>query len=440
MENQQRVLSGELKKFIGKKAMISGWLHKRRQLGGITFILVRDRQGVTQVVVENKEELAKLDGLQTGTVLSVVGEVAEEARVASGVELHNPTITVEVPVTYVSPIEIDKPIDHRPENLETLFENRIVNMRNPVEQGIFKVQACVGDAIRQYLKQNDFVEFHSPKLLAEATEGGAEVFKLDYFGKTATLAQSAQFYKQIMVGAFERAFEFGATYRAEPSMTTRHMTEFTTVDVEMGFITGFQDLLDIISGMINHTIETVWKERETELAALKATKPKLIAKFPQIPMQELHELVYKETGEDFRKEKDPAPFEERFISEYAAKHWDSEAVFITDFPASHMKFYHYQSENNPEVTERADLILRGVEIITASRREHRYPKLVEQLKAIGADPNHPGFKYYLQAFQYGLPNHAGFGLGLERLVQRIIGLNNVKEATLFPRDTSRLVP
>lgn len=435
-----RTLSSELGQFIGKEVTVKGWLYKKREMGGINFLVIRDRKGLIQAIVEEKEEIDKLAGLQIGTVLEVTAKVVEEPRATAGVELHSPRLTIMVPVTDVSPIETDKKIDHKPENLDTLFENRILNIRNVHEQGIFKIQASIGDGLREYLKSQEFVEFHSPKLLAEATEGGAEVFKLDYFGKTATLAQSAQFYKQIMVGAFERAFEFGATYRAEPSVTTRHMSEFITVDGEMGFIESFQDLLDVISGMINHAVGHVWETREAELLALKATKPVLTEKFPQIAMKDLHELCLKETGQDFTKEKDPAPFEERFISEYAAKHWGSEAVFIVDFPASEMKFYHFRSESNPEVAERADLIFRGVEIITASRREHRHAKLVEQLKAMGADPAHPGFKYYLQAFQYGMPSHAGFGLGLERLTQKVIGLNNVKEATLFPRDTSRLTP
>lgn len=439
MKNNRR-LSSELSGLINQEVSVSGWLYKKRQLGAINFLILRDRKGLIQVVVEQKEEIDKLDGLYTGTVLTIAGTVVEEPRAAAGAELHNPVITVDVPVTTVTPIEIDKVIDHKPENLETLFENRILNMRNQIEQGIFKVQSGVSDAIRAYLKSEDFIEFHSPKLLAEPTEGGAEVFKLDYFGRTATLAQSAQFYKQIMVGAFERAFEFGATYRAEPSMTTQHMTEFTTIDVEMGFISGFQDILDLISGMINAAVTGVWQEYEKELTNLKAQKPILTEKFPEITMKDLHELCFTETGQDFRAEKDPSPFEERFICEYSAKNWNSEAVFITEFPASHMKFYHYQSDTNPEITERADLIFRGVEIITASRREHRYEKLLAQLKAIGGDPSHPGFKYYLQAFEFGLPAHAGLGLGLERLTQKIIGLNNVKEATIFPRDTTRLTP
>lgn len=313
-------------------------------------------------------------------------------------------------------------------------------MRNIVEQGIWKIQAGVGDGIREYLKSQDFTEFHSPKLLAGSTEGGAEVFKLDYFGKLATLAQSAQFYKQIMVGSLERVFEFGGTYRAEPSMTTRHMTEFITVDVEMGFIDELSDLTKLLSDLVNHVSKYIWERYETELKALRAEKPIITPDLPEITMKELHELFLKETGQDMRKEKDPTPAEERFISEYSLKHWGSEAVFITEFPASEMKFYHYRSDKNPEVAERADLIFRGVEIVTTSRREHRYHKLVEQLKDMGGNPEDSGFKYYLQAFKFGMPSHGGFGLGLERLTQRFIGLNNVKEATLFPRDLNRLAP
>lgn len=434
-----RTLSSDLGKHVGKQVTIAGWLHKRRELGGLTFILLRDRHGLIQVLV-GKEELKKLDGLQTGTLLTITGKVVADQRAQGGVEIHEPKITVEVPVKFVSPIEIDKPIDHSPENLETLFENKIVNMRNVTEQGIWKIQAGVGDAIRAFLKERDFTEFHSPKILAEATEGGAEVFKFDYFGKTATLAQSAQFYKQIMVGSLERAFEFGSTYRAEPSMTTRHMTEFITVDAEMGFISGLSDLTELLSALINQVCKTVWEKYEPELLALKATKPLLGKLFPEIPMAELHELYFKETGDDTRREKDPTPAEEKWISEYSAKKWGSEAAFITEFPASSMKFYHFRSEKDPQVAERADLIFRGVEIVTVSQREHRYEKVVEQLKAIGGDPEDPGYKYFLQAFRYGMPPEGGFGLGLERLTQKIIGLRNVKEATLFPRDTNRLAP
>jgi nondiscriminating aspartyl-tRNA synthetase len=436
----QRVLSSALNTSVGTVVTVAGWLHKKRKLGHLTFLLLRDRAGVIQILIEDVEQGRKLDGIYQGSIVTITGTVVAEPRAALGVEIHAPIIHVDCPVTEPGPIEIDKPIDHQSENLDTLFEFRVLNMRNPTEQGIWKIQAGVGNAIRAFLVAHDFTEFHSPKLLAGSTEGGAEVFKLNYFGKQATLAQSAQFYKQIMVGSLERVFEFGATYRAEPSMTTRHMTEFTTVDVEMGFIDDVKDVMTMAGKMVQSACSEIFNTHAHELAALKA-KPALVpATIPVIPLKELHQLCFEQTGQDFRAEKDPSPFEERWICAYAAEHWASEAVFITEFPASDMKFYHYRNETNPEVADRFDLLFRGVEIMTGSRREHRYEQLIEQLKNIGGNPEDPGFKYYLQAFKFGMPPHGGFGLGLERLVQKIIGLNNVKEATLFPRDTNRLTP
>lgn len=434
-----RILSSELPRHVGKRVHVSGWLHKRRDLGKITFLVLRDRHGLMQIV-DQGGEAGKLHGLQNGTVLTIVGTVVSDAKAPDGIELHEPTITVDVPVEHPSPIEVDKPIDHTAENQDTLFENRVIGLRNPTERGIFKVQVGVQQAVREYLTANDFTEFNSPKLLAGSTEGGAEVFRLAYFGKEATLAQSAQFYKQIMVGVFERVFEINPTYRAEPSFTTRHMTEFIHIDLEMGFIDGVGDVLAIADGLLHDVCAKVWERHEKELVALGAIKPLLAAKIPVVPLRELHALYSEATGQDMTEEKDPTPAEERWICEYAAKGWKTEAVFISEFPASDMKFYHYRNEENPEVADRADLLFRGVEIATLSRREHRYAKLVEQLKAIGGNPDHPGFKYYLMAFKYGLPAHGGFGMGLERLTQKIIGLSSVKEATLFPRDVKRLAP
>ncbi|MDB4977916.1 MAG: Aspartyl-tRNA synthetase [Candidatus Peribacteria bacterium] len=434
-----RILSSELKYHTGKQVQVSGWLHKKRQLGKITFLILRDRHGLIQIVDETNES-EKLRGLHNGTVLTVTGNVIGLEKAPSGAEIHHPVITVDVSVEHVSPIEVDKAIDHTPENLETLFENRVIGLRNVIERGIFKVQANVKQSVRDYLRSQDFTEFNSPKLLAGSTEGGAEVFKLDYFGKEATLAQSAQFYKQIMVGVFERVYEINPTYRAELSYTTRHMTEFMHIDVEMGFIEGLQDVLAIAGGILHVACTNAWKDHEEELLALGAVKPVLKQQLPIVSLKELHRLYTESTGQDTTKEKDPTPAEERWICEYSAKEWKSEAVFVSEFPAKDMKFYHYRNELNPDVADRADLLFRGVEIATLSRREHRYDKLVEQLKAVGGDPEHLGFKYYLMAFKYGLPAHGGFGMGLERLTQKIIGLHSVKEATLFPRDVNRLQP
>ena len=282
---------------------------------------------------------------------------------------------------------------------------------------------------------------HTPKLLAEATEGGAEVFTLPYFDKTATLAQSPQFYKQMMVGVFERVFEIAPVFRAELSATTRHMSEYTSIDGEMGFIT-LRDLEDFLSGLLNKVVDDTWQQYEPELKRWNATRPLLPEKIPEITIDEIHELYLKATKEDFTGEDDLAPAEEKWICEWAKKNKQSEAVFVTGWSAKSktFKFYHRANQENPDVADRADLLFRGVEIVTLSMREHRYDQVVAQMKEKGYDPEDPGFQPLLSAMRYGMPPHGGFGLGLERLTQRIIGLNNVKEATLFPRDINRLTP
>ncbi len=434
-----RVLSDDLNSFVGKKVTIEGWIHKKRLLGGLNFINVRDRKGLTQVLVEDKSEVEKLRGLQIGTVLKVNARVVADKRAPGGAELHNAQIEVIVPVTEAPPIEIDKPLDHKAENLDTLFEYRPIGLRNLQESAILKIQTAVKNSARETLKELDFVEFNSPKLLPGATEGGAEVFKLDYFGKEATLAQSAQFYKQIMVGVFERAFEINPTYRAELSATTRHMTEFIHIDAEAGFIS-FDELMEFMSRVVNNAVEEAWSNYEPELKKWNASKPKLAKVIPKLTLLEVHEKFSKVNKIDTTLEKDLRPEEEKWICEWAKKNLDSEAVFVTDWPASEAKFYHKIKDDNKEIAVRCDLLFRGVEIATGSMRENNYKTLVSKLKSIGADVEHPGFKYYLMAFKYGLPPHGGFGMGLERLTQKIIGLNNVKEASAFPRDINRLAP
>lgn len=435
-----RVLSSEIKNHGGKNVKVRGWLHKKRKLGGLNFINVRDRRGLVQILVEAESEMEKLRGLQIGTVLTVEGKVKKDERAPNGAEIHDPKLTVEVPVEDEPPIEIDKPLDHKSENLDTLFEHRVIGLRNLREQAIFRIQAEVKEAARQYLRGNEFVEFNSPKLLAGATEGGAEVFKLDYFGQSATLAQSGQFYKQIMAGVYERVFEINPTYRAEPSATTRHMSEFIHIDVEMCFV-DFNELLNTAEGLLRAMVEHVCKTSEEQLRTWNAQKPKLAEKLPRMTLTEVHELYEKETKDKIEDKRDLTPAEERWVCEYAKKKHGSEAVFVTDWPEYDMKFYHKTKDDNPKTAERADLLFRGVEIATITMREHRYGQLVKQLKEkTGAAPDEPGFKYYLQAFKYGMPPHGGFGWGLERTVEKILNLNNVKEATLFPRDMNRLAP
>lgn len=439
-----RVLNKEVAKHIGKPVTVQGWLHKKRLLGGLTFINVRDRSGLVQVVIHDKAESEKLRGLQIGTVLTVTGQAKKEDRAPGGAEIHDPKLEIIIPVTDEPPIEIDKPLSHKSENLDTLLDNRPLTLRNLQEQSIFKVQAKVLEAFRAYFKENDFTEMNSPKLLAEATEGGAEVFRLDYFGKTATLAQSAQFYKQIMVGVFERVFETNPTYRAEPSATTRHMTEYITVDAEIGFIE-FEDLLNLAGGALLYLVEAVQRDCPEALKMWNVPPFVLPAKaedIPRLTIHEIHEKFLKATKEDHTGEDDLAPGEERWICEWAKKEKGSEAVLVVGWPSKSktFKFYHRANEDNPEIADRADLLFRGLEITTLSMREHRYDRLIKQLKSMGGDPDSPGFQPLLSVYRYGMPPHGGWGWGLERTVEKLLNLNNIKEATLFPRDINRLSP
>lgn len=439
-----RTLAKDIAKEIGGQATVEGWLHKKRLLGGLNFVSLRDRSGLVQILVEKGDEVEKLRGLQIGTVLSITGEVVTDERAPGGAEIHEPVITVLVPVTDEPPIEIDKPISHKSEHLDTLFENRAISLRNIHEQAIFKTKDVVCQSIRRYFAANEFTEIHTPKLLAEATEGGAEVFTLDYFGKTATLAQSAQFYKQMMVGVFERVFEIGSTYRAEPSATTRHLTEFMTVDCELGFV-DFDELQNLLGGLLITVVNDTWDSCEGYFKPWNVTKAALPDRpedIPRITIDEIHEMYKKATNEDYTGEDDLRPDEERWICEWAKKNKGSDAVFVTGWSAKSktFKFYHKADEQNPDVALRADLLFRGVEITTLSMRQHEYGKLIAQLKAMGGNPDNPGYATYLSAFKYGMPPHGGFGLGLERLVEKLFKLNNIKEATLFPRDINRLAP
>lgn len=437
-----RTLTRELIDKVGERVSIQGWLHKKRLLGGLNFITVRDRSGIAQSLIDDKDELEKLRGMQVGTVVTFEGEVVADERAPGGAELHDVKVTVEVPVTDEPPIEIDKPISHKPENLDTLFEYRVLGLRNLQEQKIFKIRASILRYIREHLTEREFTEIQTPKLLPGATEGGAEVFTLDYFGKEATLAQSPQFYKQMMVGVFERVFEIGQAYRAEPSATTRHMTELTMLDIEMGFIKDHDEVLDTVGGVVQDVLKRVYADHAADLKSWNAPELKLPegGQVPKFTVAEIHEMYTKATKTDVTDEKDLTPDEERWISEYARKKLGSDLVYAVKFPREAMKFYHKANPEDENTVLWGDLLFRGLEIATVPMRENNYEKMVQQMKDAGLNPEDEGFKYYLQAFKYGLPAHGGCGLGIDRLVQKTVGLGNIKEATLFPRDINRLAP
>ena len=433
-----RVLSSDVKDHAGQAVHIEGWLHKKRLLGGLTFINVRDRRGLVQVVIDDKKEVEKLRGLQIGTVLAVDGKVVAEPRAPGGAELHEAKLEILVPVEAEPPIEIDKPLSHKPDNLDTLFDHRVLGLRNLQETAIFKIRSELTRYIREFLYKNDFVEINTPKLVAGAAEGGAEVFKLDYFGKEATLAQSPQLYKQIMVGVFERVFEIAPAFRAELSATTRHVSEVTMLDIEMGFIKDHNDVLNLVQDMVHDVLTRIYKEHGDELKSLNAPELKIKSEFPRYSMKQIHELYQQETGTDVSQEIDLTPDEEKWICEYAREHDGCEAVYATGLPSSKMKFYHMAGED--DTARSADLLFRGVEISTVPQREHRHENLIAQMKAAGVDPDAPGFAHFVTAMKHGLPPHGGCGFGIDRFTEKVIGLANIKEAILFPRDINRLAP
>ncbi len=433
-----RLLSNQLNDHINQSVFIEGWLHKKRLLGGLTFINLRDRKGIVQAVIKDKEQVDKLKGLQIGTVLSLRGLVVKEQRAPGGIELHDVSLEIIVPVVYEPPIEIDKPLSHKPDNLDTLFEHRAIGLRNITEAKVFLIRSELLRLIRQFLYEQDFIEIQTPKIVGNAAEGGAEVFRFDYFGKPASLAQSPQLYKQVMIGVFERVFEIGPAFRAEPSATTRHVSEVTMLDIEMAFIENHDQVLQMIETMLFQVLTKLWQEHEQLLNDLKA--PPLILKpdLPRYSIQQIHKLYQEANQIDMSQEIDLTPEEERFICEYAKEHDQSEAVFATDLPKPKMKFYHMAKDNDYALS--ADLLFRGLELATVPQREHHYDVLIEQMKNAGIDPQDQSFKFYLEAFKHGLPPHGGCGFGIDRLVEKTLGLANIKEAILFPRDINRLAP
>lgn len=314
------LLSGELKNNIGENVTVRGWLHTVRNVGAtLAFVIIRDRQGLMQVVLENEAEIAKLNGCLMGTVLRVHGLVKDAPKSKYGAEIGGESVEVIRAVTYPSPIDISK--DTINADGETLHDNKVVALRHPRQMKIFKIAAIAEKYMRAFFDANDFTQINSPKIIAFPTEGGAEVFTVDYFDRKAYLAQSPQFYKQIMSAIYERVYEIGRAYRAEKSNTSRHMSEILMLDVEMAFIEGLDDVLEMGENFMKYVVEKTWSEGEEILTALGATKPVLADKFPRITVKDLHALMLKETGEDYTKELDIVPAEERFICEYSAKNW-----------------------------------------------------------------------------------------------------------------------
>ncbi len=433
-----RTLILECNKKIGEEVTIAGYVQTRRDHGKIIFLDILDRTGLVQVVISPGVKLIHPPGVQD--VVCIIGKVNK--RPENLVNENLPTGEIEI---YSEDIEVlskaaELPFDMGGKDLDlqlpTLLDFRGLTLRHPKIKAIFKVQEVVIDAFRQALKQKDFTEFQAPVIIPQTAEGGAEVFEVKYFEHKAFLAQSPQFYKQILVPVYERVFTVNKTLRAEPSITTRHLAEVTTLDAEFGFIDSWEDLMDMAEYTIKFIFERVVKENKDILQMYETTIPKVSEKIPRIKLREAQEIIFKRTGRDNRKEPDLQPEDEREICKWALEEKGSDLVFVTHYPVSKRPFYTHEDPQDPGYTLSFDLIGRGTEWLTGGQRINDLDTLVEKAKERGIDLQKS--ELYIQAFKYGMPPEGGFSFGSERIVMHILGLANIREASLFPRDMERV--
>lgn len=426
----------EAKDHIGEYAHLKGWLHNVRRLGGVNFIVLRDGWGTIQAVTEDDADLAPIAELALGTVIRLYGLLVANAQAPSGLELQEPRIEVITPVMEAPPL----PLNKRRLNaaLPTLLDHAVIANRHPARRAVFRLSSGVMAGFRASLAAMHFTEVQTPKIVASATESGANVFKLDYFGRPAYLAQSPQFYKQIMVGVFERVFEVGPVFRAEPHDTVRHTNEYVSLDVEFGFIedhfTVMRLLREVVAGIFTYLTE----HYSADLALLEANLPIVLPEIPHIHFSDAQGLILNRHGVDVRGEPDLSPQDERWLGEWALEEFGSDFLFVTGYPMIKRPFYTHPDPARPEYSNSFDLLFRGTELVTGGQRLHRYQDYLAALDRAGY-PHEP-FETYLEAFRYGMPPHGGFAIGLERLLMQLLGLPNLRLATLFPRDLNRVAP
>ncbi len=431
-----RVWSVDLPNHIGQKVAIAGWLLRLRRLSQVSFVIVRDGRGMVQTVLDDPALIEQVAALPAESVLRLEGEVVNTPQAPRGVELRVERVEVVSEAAEPPPFEL-----HRPEiaaQLPTFLDHAAVGLRHPRHRALFRLAAASVAGFRKTLAKEHFVEIFTPKLVATATEGGANVFAVDYFGRPAYLAQSPQLYKQTMVGVFERVFEVGPVFRAEPHDTPRHLNQYASLDVEMGFVEDHTTVMALlertIAGMLSHITDTAM----AELEILGCELPELPAHMPVIDFAVAQRLIQAATGEDVLGEPDLAPSHERWLGEWAVREHASDFVFVTGYPLAKRPFYTYPDPSRPGQSNSFDLIFRGLELVTGGQRLHRYADYLSALAERGQDP--APFASYLEAFKHGMPPHGGFAMGLERWVAHLVGAANVRETTLFPRDMQRLMP
>ncbi len=439
---------------VGDSVTVSGMIHNVRVTKWGGFIVLRKSRGLLQAVVSNdtsrffdeQGQEIHMNDLCREMAITIVGTVGE-AKIKDPAAFYN---TIEIAVAEVRVLSRPTTADVVDMNAlkfgdeETLlrykFDNRQVTLRNPRDMAILKVQSTIAKAFADFLTENGFTQIYTPKIVSEGAEGGANVFRMDYFGKQVYLAQSPQFYKQIGVGVYERVFEIAPAYRAEKHATSRHLNEYISLDVEMGFINGQEDVMLLEAALLRHIIATVAERCGHELNLLGATMPQLPNEVPAWKLSEVHEILFenKLCEADHRGEDDLAPEEERAICKYALEKYGSDFVFVTHFPSEHRAFYAMDDPEDPSLTLSFDLLMRGLEITSGGQRIHKEADYREKMLRRGMNPD--AFRFYLDTFRNGMPPHGGFAIGLERITACFLNINNVKECSMFPRDINRVAP
>lgn len=428
----REILSGD---YVGKTVKMNGALHNIRDMGEFAFIILRKAEGLVQCVYEEGKTEFDLKNLKEESAVEVTGVVALEKRAPQGFELRLTGIRVLSEPAETMPIAINKWKMNT--SLETRLSLRPVSLRNVRERAKFKIQEGIVRGFREFLSSQGFTEVHTPKIVSRGAEGGANVFKLNYFNKKAELGQSPQFYKQMMVGVFDRVFEVAPVFRAEKHNTTRHLNEYIGLDFEMGYIGSFEDVMAMETGFLKYTMELLKSEYKKELDMLGIDLPS-ISQIPHVRFAEAKQLVSEKYNRKIRNPFDLEPEEEVLIGRYFKEEYDSDFVFVTHYPSKKRPFYAMDDPEDTSVTLSFDLLYKGLEITTGGQRIHDYQMILEKMEKRGMDPE--DIKDYLMIFKYGMPPHGGLGIGLERLTMRLLDEQNVRETSLFPRDVTRLEP
>jgi len=425
-----RILIKDIKQKVGTKVQIMGRVMNARLLSNVSFLQVQDYSGTVQTVWEKAVEA------KVGDAIEIFGEVREDKRAKGGCEILGEELKI------ISANVEDLPIDLSKKDLNlqlpTLLDWRVLSLRHPKVQAIFKLYDLLLKHYGLVMREHGFTEIKTPKILGAASEGGANFFKIKYFDQNAYLAQSPQFYKQIMVGVFERVFEIGSTFRAEPHFTTRHVNEYISLDAEMGFITSFRDVGEMLNKILIEIFAKIKKEGAEWLAMHGIEDIVVPEKIPSVKLAEIREIVKKKYDYTIPEDTDIDPEGERLAGRWAKEEHNSDFVFITNYFWKDKPFYTMPSPENPEETEGFDLLYKGMEIATSNQRIHKYDELIANMKKKGIKPD--GMEHYLDVFKFAMPPHGGWGMGSERIIQQMLNLGSIKEAILFPRDVKRLSP